>query len=69
MDAVPESGPSQSCFFSKLGRRVIYDFDKFGDSPACISSGAPIEGKTGTSQGLGYTEKVELKPNFFKHII
>ena len=58
-----------SLVFSKLGRRVIYDFDKFGDSPACISSGAPIEGKTGTSQGLGYTEKVELKPNFFKHII
>jgi hypothetical protein len=38
------------------GRRIIYDFYKFGDSPACISSGKNIVGKPATAQGYGYTE-------------
>ena len=48
--------------FFFAGRRIIYDYDMFGDSPACISSGKPIEGKAAISQGYGYTEhgKAEL---------
>ena len=61
MDASLKLVRTSLVFFSKLGRRIIYGFEKFGDSPACISSGAPIEGKIGTSQGLGFTEKGELK--------
>ena len=38
------------------GRRILYDYDKFGDSPACISNGQNIDGKQATSQGYGFTE-------------
>jgi len=38
------------------GRRIIYDYDRFGDSPSCIGSGKEIVGKTATSQGYGFTE-------------
>jgi len=40
-----------------LGRRIRYDFDKFGDSPACL--GDPrrdLAGLNATSEGYGYTE-------------
>jgi hypothetical protein len=36
------------------GRRVIYDFDNFGDSPACLSKTEPnLEGKIAFAQGYG----------------
>jgi len=39
------------------GRRIIYDYKKFGDTPTCISSGKDIIGKAAISQGYGFTEK------------
>jgi hypothetical protein len=43
--------------FFFVGRRIIYDYDRFGDSPACISKGENILGKVAISQGYGFTEK------------
>ena len=37
----------------EFGRRLEYDFDKFGDSPTCLSSGSEdkdIEGQVATVQ-------------------
>ena len=35
----------------EFGRRLEYDFDKFGDSPNCLSSGdEDIEGQVAVSQ-------------------
>ena len=42
--------------FLFAGRRIIYNYDRFGDSPACISSGKDIVGRAAISQGYGYTE-------------
>jgi hypothetical protein len=50
---------SKSKFF-QTGRRIIYDYDSLGDSPACLSKeGQSLEGKLAVSQGYGYTEKGE----------
>ena len=47
-----KSIPYQSSFLS--GRRVLYDYGKFGDSPACLSTGKDISGRSGVWQGYGY---------------
>ena len=43
---------------SELGRRVIFDFDKYGDSPMCLGRHKVSEliGKTALVQGFGLTE-------------
>ena len=41
----------------QLGRRILYDFDKYGDSPACLSDGKKnIDGLEAVVQGYGTTE-------------
>ena len=40
----------------ELGRRIEYDFDKFGDTPVCIDKGLEKESKIATLQGYGETE-------------
>jgi len=42
--------------FFLTGRRIIYNYEKFGDTPTCISSGKDIVGKAAISQGYGFTE-------------
>ena len=37
-------------------RRIIYDFDKFGDSPACIGKEKNLENQVALTQGFGITE-------------
>ncbi len=40
-----------------LARRVEYDFDQFGDSPACLGEeGTQLTGASATSEGYGQTE-------------
>ena len=41
----------------ELGRRIEYDFARFGDSPTCIDQGLEKVGKLATVQGYGSTEK------------
>ena len=40
----------------ELGRRIEYDFDKFGDSPSCLDQGIVKIDKIATVQGYGTTE-------------
>jgi len=40
----------------ELGRRIEYDFDKYGDSPSCMDQGIDITDKIATVQGYGTTE-------------
>jgi len=40
----------------ELERRVIYDYEKFGDSPACLGMEADLAGKKGLVQGFGINE-------------
>ena len=40
----------------ELGRRIEYDFDKFGDTPSCLDQGIDITDKIATVQGYGTTE-------------
>jgi len=40
----------------ELGRRVLFDFQKFGDTPVCIDTGLELEGKLANLQGFGKTE-------------
>jgi hypothetical protein len=40
----------------ELGRRIEYNFDKFGDSPSCLDQGIDITDKIATVQGYGTTE-------------
>ena len=42
---------------SELGRRVIFDFDTYGDSPMCTGDTELLDGKTAVVQGFGLTEK------------
>ena len=37
-------------------RRIIYDFEKFGDSPACIGKEKNLENQVALTQGFGITE-------------
>ena len=39
-----------------LERRVIFDFDKYGDSPACLNREEDIAGRKVMIQGGGATE-------------
>ena len=43
----------------ELGRRIVYDFDKFGDSPSCMDQGIEKTDKIATVQGYGLTETGE----------
>jgi len=40
----------------ELGRRIEYNFKRFGDTPICIDQGLKKEGKIATVQGFGQTE-------------
>ena len=45
-----------------LGRRIMYDYDKFGDSPICLSQvEEQLEGKEAYVEGYGLTEHGQLK--------
>ena len=40
----------------ELGRRIEYNFNKFGDSPVCMDQGQDNNDKLATVQGFGVTE-------------
>ena len=40
----------------ELGRRVEFDYDKFGDSPTCLDQGQDNVGRKATVKGYGVTE-------------
>ena len=44
---------------SELGRRVMFDFEKYGDSPMCLGrqNVSELIGKTAQVQGFGITEE------------
>ena len=46
------------CYFSNLllERRVIYDYEKYGDSPACLGKDKDLDGQVALVQGFGITE-------------
>ena len=44
---------------SELGRRVMFDFEKYGDSPMCMGLLDILDGKQALVQGFGLTEKGE----------
>ena len=44
----------------ELVRRVKYDFDVLGDSPACLGSEGDLEGLAATAEGFGCTEKGKI---------
>ena len=49
--------PSLKSSAMTTGRRIEYDFDKFGDSPVCLDQGKEeIVGKIATVQGYGLNE-------------
>ena len=60
------------------GRRIVFDYDIYGDSPSCLGSFKNrIEGKRGIVQGYGYNEKgkssinvvsyLDMKPSMLKY--
>ena len=40
-------------------RKIVYDYDKYGDTPTCLNDQFDISGKNATTQGFGNTEKGE----------
>jgi len=40
----------------ELERRIIYDYETFGDSPACLGEEKDLDGKVALVQGFGITE-------------
>ena len=44
---------------SELSRRVMFDFEKYGDSPMCCGKLDLLDGKQALVQGFGLTEKGE----------
>ena len=42
--------------FSISERRIIYDFEAIGDSPACIGKDKNLEKQIALTQGFGITE-------------
>ena len=50
-------------FFENLSeRRIIYDFDKYGDSPSCLEERDNIDDTAAITQGFGITEAGKI-PN------
>ena len=48
----------------EFGRRLEYDFDKFGDSPNCLYSGdEDIEGQVATVQVKNHCKIYKIKPS------
>ena len=45
-------------------RRIIYDFDKYGDSPACIGKEKNLENQVALTQGFGITENTRDLADF-----
>ena len=46
------------------GRRIVFDYDIYGDSPSCLGSFKNrIEEKRGVVQGYGYNEKGKSSTN------
>jgi len=44
----------------ELERRIIYDYDKYGDSPVCLGKNKDIPDGPALQQGAGLTEDDEL---------
>ena len=44
---------------SEVGRRILFDFGKYGDSPVCCNHIEELEGKIALVQGFGLTESGE----------
>ena len=42
------------CIF--LERKILYDYETYGDSPTCLNKDCDIAGKEATLQGFGKTE-------------
>jgi len=42
--------------FLELERRVIYDYEKYGDSPACVGTEKDLDDQVALVQGFGITE-------------
>ena len=34
----------------ELGRRILFDFEQFGDTPACLDTGLKLDGRLATIQ-------------------
>ena len=45
-------------------RRIIYDFEKYGDSPACIGKEKNLRKQVALTQGFGITENTHDLANF-----
>ncbi len=59
--------------FCSSARRIEYDYDRFGDSPACMGDdGTELADMKATSEGWGLTEKGRPEPechfNFLTNI-
>ena len=50
-----------TCIFF-LERKILYDYETYGDSPTCLNTECDIDGKEATLQGFGKTETGEF-PN------
>jgi hypothetical protein len=48
---------------SELGRRIEYDYDRFGDTPTCLGAENDLEGLTAIVQGYGRTSEGKLLSN------
>ena len=44
------------CLFVFSERRVIYDYEKYGDSPTCLGEENDLDQQIGLVQGFGITE-------------
>ena len=44
-----------------LERKIVYDYDKYGDTPTCLNDQFDISGKNATAQGFGITETGEQR--------
>ena len=42
-------------------RKIVYDYDKYGDTPTCLNDQFDISGKNATAQGFGITETGEQR--------
>ena len=44
-------------------RKIVYDYDKYGDTPTCLNDQFDISGKNATAHGFGKTETGEQQIN------